>query len=57
MSSFAIRQIKDCKFSHKLVSKIEESFFNDSYLDHCVVSNTGYLFVTDRNRDCVYVFN
>ena len=41
----------------KLVSKIEESFFNDSYLDHCVVSNTGYLFVTDRNRDCVYVFN
>ena len=41
----------------KLVSKIEESFFNDSYLEHCVVSNTGYLFVTDRNRDCVYVFN
>ena len=41
----------------KLVSKIEEIFFNDSYLESCAVSNTGNLFVTDRFRDCVYVFN
>ena len=41
----------------KLVSKIEESFFNDSYLESCAVSNSGYLFVTDRFRDCVYVFS
>ena len=41
----------------RLVSKIEESFFNDSYLESCAVSNSGYLFVTDRFRDCVYVFN
>ena len=41
----------------KLVSKIEDSFFNGSYLESCAVSNSGYLFVTDRFRDCVYVFN
>ena len=41
----------------KFVSKIEKSFFNDSRLLACAVSNTGYLFVIDGDRHCVYVFN
>ena len=41
----------------KFIAKIEESFFNDSCLAACAVSNTGYLFVTDGDRNCVYVFN
>ena len=41
----------------KFIAKIEESFFNDSRLAGCAVSNTGYLFVADGDRNCVYVFN
>ena len=41
----------------KFIAKIEESIFNDSRLAACAVSNTGYLFVADGDRNCVYVFN
>lgn len=41
----------------KFFSKMEESFLNDSRLLACAVSNTGYLFVTDGERNCVYVFD
>ena len=41
----------------KFIAKIEESFFNDSRLAGCAVSNTGYLFVADGDGNCVYVFN
>ena len=41
----------------KFFSKMEESFLNDSRLLACAVSNTGYLFVTDGDRNCVYVFD
>ena len=41
----------------KFVAKITGSFFNDSCLTACAASNTGYLFATDGDRNCVYVFN
>ena len=42
----------------KFVAKVAEGFFDhNNHLVGCVVSNTGHLFVTDFNKQCIYVFN
>ena len=42
----------------KYVSKVAGSVFDhNSHLVGCAVSNTGHLFVTDKNKHCIYVFN
>ena len=42
----------------KYVSKVAGSVFDHiSHLVGCAVSNTGHLFVTDKNKHCIYVFN
>ena len=41
----------------KYIAKIAGSFFEDAYPRYAVISNTGYLFVTDTDLDCVHVFH
>ena len=42
----------------KFVAKLAEGFFDhNNHLVGCAVSNTGNLFVTDFNKQCIYVFN
>ena len=42
----------------KYVAKVAGSFFDhNTHLADCAVSDTGHCFVTDTNKDCVYVFN
>ena len=42
----------------KYVAKVAGRFCDqNSYLLGCAVSNTGHLFVTDCNKQCIYVFN
>ena len=42
----------------KYVAKLAGSFFDDNtHLVGCAVSETGHLFVTDKNKHCIYVFN
>ena len=42
----------------KYVAKMAGSFFDsNSQLFGCAVSDTGHLFVTDKNKHCIYVFN
>ena len=41
----------------KYVAKVAGSFFDhNSHLVGCAVSNTGHLFVTDKNKHCIFVF-
>jgi len=40
----------------KFVTKIEGQFFENSYLVNAAVSSNGHLFVTDLNKNCIYVF-
>ena len=41
----------------KYVAKVAGSFFDHhSHLVACAVSNTGHLFVTDKNKHCIFVF-
>ena len=40
----------------KFVTEITGRFFEDSYPSYCAVLNTGYLFVTDFFKNCIYVF-
>ena len=42
----------------KYVAKVAGSFFDqNSHLVGCAVSDTGHLFVTDKNKHCIYVFS
>ena len=42
----------------KYVAEVAGSFFDhNTHLAGCAVSNTGHLFVTDKNKHCIYVFN
>ena len=42
----------------KFVAKVAGSFFDhNSRLTDCTVSNTRHLFVTDKNKHCIHVFN
>ena len=42
----------------KYVAKVAGSFFDhNSHLFRCAVSSTGHLFVTDLQKNCIYVFN
>ena len=41
----------------KYITQIAGSFFEDGYPCYAVISNTGYLFVTDTDRGCVHVFH
>ena len=41
----------------KYIAKIAGSFFEGGYPRYAVISNTGYLFVTDTDLDCVHVFH
>ena len=42
----------------KYVAKVAGSFFDhNTQLAGCAVSNTGHLFVTDKNKHCIYVFS
>ena len=40
----------------KFVTKIEGQFFENSNLVNAAVSSNGHLFVTDLNKNCIYVF-
>ena len=40
----------------KFVSGITGSFFDNSCLISCAVSNTGHLFVADVIKNCIYDF-
>ena len=40
----------------KFVTKIEGQFFENSNLCNAAVSSNGHLFVTDLNKNCIYVF-
>ena len=41
----------------KYITQIAGRFFKEGRPRYAVISNTGYLFVTDSYRDCVYVFH
>ena len=41
----------------KFITRISESFFENGVLASCAVSNNGHLFVSDIDKNCVYVFN
>ena len=41
----------------KYIAQIAGRSFEGSYLRYAVISNIGYLFVTDSYADCVYVFH
>ena len=41
----------------KYITQIAGSFFQCGYPPSAVISNTGYLFVTDTSRECVHVFH
>ena len=41
----------------KYIAQIAGSFFEGGHPRYAVISNTGYLFVTDTYRDCVLVFH
>ena len=41
----------------KFITRITESFFENGVLASCAVSNNGHLFVSDIDKNCVYVFN
>ena len=41
----------------KYITEIAGRFFKGGRPRYAVISNTGYLFVTDSCRDCVYVFH
>ena len=42
----------------KYVAKVAGSFFDqNSHITGCAVSNTGHLFVMDKNKHCIYVFS
>ena len=41
----------------KHIAQIAGSFFEGGYPRYAVISNTGYLFVTDTDPDCVNVFD
>ena len=42
----------------KYVAKVAGLFvYPDSHLFGCAFSNAGHLFVTDKNKHCIYVFN
>ena len=41
----------------KYIAQIAGRSFEGSYLRYAVISNTGYLFVTDSYANCVYVFH
>ena len=52
------RRLKLFTLEGKYVAKVAGSFFDhNSHLVGCAVSNTGHLFVTDKNKHCIYVFN
>ena len=40
----------------KYIAQIARSFFEVGYPGYAVISNTGYLFVSDGDRHCVHVF-
>ena len=41
----------------KFLSEIKGQYFDNSYLFYAAVSNNGHLFVTDNNKNCIYVFH
>ena len=41
----------------KYITQIAGRFFEGGYPISAVISNTGYLFVTDTSRECVHVFH
>ena len=50
------RRLQIFTLDGKYITQIAGSFFESGYPHSAVISNTGYLFVTDIDRDCVHVF-
>ena len=41
----------------KYITKIAGNFFHHGKLFRCALSNTGNLFITEKGKNCIYVFN
>ena len=51
------RRLQRFTLDGKYIAQIAGSFFEGGYPRYAVISNTGYLFVSDSDRHCVHVFH
>ena len=51
------RRLQCFTLDGKYIAQIAGSFFEGGYPRYAVISNTGYLFVSDSDRHCVHVFH